>query len=248
MKGLPKMATLWARKPPEVGKTPADVVYRENKLMLLRYRPRPEGVRFETPLLLVPSLINRHYVLDLMPGKSFIEIVASRGYVGVSVSYRLAPRDKFPAQIQDVRTAVRFLKANARQLNIDPDRIAALGFSAGGHLAIATATRFEKRTYELTDDIDKISCRPDFAIAVYPGYLKAKDKEELAPGLRVPAKTPPIFLAHGGADIIAPPEHSVFMYLALRRAGVPAAAHRGRPSRPAPRVRLAPQRPAEIGP
>ncbi len=80
MKGLKNLATLWRRKPPVVGKTPAEVVYRENKLRLLRYRPRPEGVAYKTPLLLVPSLINRHYVLDLMPGKSFIEHMVSVGH------------------------------------------------------------------------------------------------------------------------------------------------------------------------
>ena len=73
--------------------------------------------------------------------------------------------------------------------------------------------------------MDDISCRPDFAIAVYPGYLKPKDKDELAPGLHVPSATPPVFLAHGGDDIISPPEHSVLMYLALKRAGVPAELH-----------------------
>ena len=63
------------------------------------------------------------------------------------------------------------------------------------------------------------------AIGVYSGYLKAKDKDQVAPGLRIPAETPPVFLAHGGADIISPPEHSVLMYLALRKAGVPAELH-----------------------
>ncbi len=100
-----------------------------------------------------------------------------------------------------------------------------VGFSAGGHLAIATATSFDQRTYEPIDDVDKISCRPDFAIGVYSGYLKAKDKDEIAPGLRIPPGTPPIFLAHGGDDIISPPEHSVLMYLALKKAGVPAELH-----------------------
>src|SRR5205814_3740005 len=127
--------------------------------------------------------------------------------------------------LQDAQRAVRLVRSKAREWGIDPKRIGMVGFSAGGHLAIATATSFEKRTYEPIDDIDKVSCRPDFAIAAYPGYLKAKDKEELAPGLRIPAKTPPIFLAHGGADIISPPEHSVLMYLALKRAGIPAALH-----------------------
>src|SRR5262249_32605794 len=87
-------------------------------------------------------------------------------------------------------------------------------------LALATATNFDKRAYEPIDDIDKVSCRPDFAIPVYSGYLKVKDKDELAPGIRVPDGTPPIFLAHGGADPVSPAEDSVFMYLALRRAGV----------------------------
>jgi dipeptidyl aminopeptidase/acylaminoacyl peptidase len=75
------------------------------------------------------------------------------------------------------------------------------------------------------DDVDKVSCRPDFAIAAYSGYLKAKDTDELAPGLRIPAKTPPIFLVHGGADIISDPNNSVLMYLALKRAGIPAELH-----------------------
>src|SRR5207247_7171113 len=115
--------------------------------------------------------------------------------------------------------AVRLVPSKASEWRIDHERIGMAGFSAGGHLAIATATSFGKRTYEPIDDIDKVSCRPDFAILAYSGYLKAKDKEELAPGLRVPAETPPIFLVHGGDDIISPPEHSVIMYLALRRAG-----------------------------
>src|SRR5205085_12438615 len=127
--------------------------------------------------------------------------------------------------LQDAQRAVSLVRSKAREWGIDPKRIGMVGFSAGGHLVIATATSFEKRTYEPVDNIDKVSCRPDFAIAAYSGYLKAKDKDELAPGLRVPAQTPPIFLVHGGADIISNPEHSMFMYLALKRAGIPAELH-----------------------
>ena len=75
------------------------------------------------------------------------------------------------------------------------------------------------------DEVDQVSCRPDFAILVYPGYLKARDKDELAPGLRIPAGTPPVFLAHGGEDLISGPEQSVLMYLALKKAGIPAELH-----------------------
>jgi acetyl esterase/lipase len=108
---------------------------------------------------------------------------------------------------------------------IDSDRIGIVGFSAGGHLAISAATAFETRSYTPIDAVDQISCRPDFTIAVYPGYLKVKEKSELAHGLNIPTNAPPIFLAHGGADLISPPEHSVVMYGALRKAGVPAELH-----------------------
>jgi acetyl esterase/lipase len=117
------------------------------------------------------------------------------------------------------------VRSKAKEWGIQPQQIGMVGFSAGGHLAIATATSFEKKTYEPVDDLDKTSCRPDFAIGVYSGYLKAKDKDEVSPGLSIPAGTPPIFLAHGGADIISPPEHSVLFYLALRKAGIPAELH-----------------------
>ncbi|HEY3355564.1 MAG TPA: alpha/beta fold hydrolase [Polyangia bacterium] len=80
MKRLWNLFTLGARPKPQVGVTPADVVHRENKWRLLHYRPRAGGAAATTPLLLVPSLINRHYVLDLMPGKSFVEYLVAQGH------------------------------------------------------------------------------------------------------------------------------------------------------------------------
>ena len=98
-----------------------------------------------------------------------------------------------------------------------------------GHLAIATATNFDRRTYKPIDDVDRVSSRPDFAIGCYSGYLKADGKDEIPPGIRIPAGTPPILLAHasdddekaGGSNV----ENSVIMYLALRRANVPTEMH-----------------------
>ena len=72
-------------------------------------------------------------------------------------------------------------------------RIGIIGFSVGGHLAIATATGFERRKYTPIDDIDKISCRPDFAVLCYSGYLKANDRDEPWNGLQIPPGTPPVF-------------------------------------------------------
>jgi acetyl esterase/lipase len=166
-----------------------------------------------------------------LEGEEVAAWLNSLGVTGIILKYRVPRRPDEPQgeparrPLQDAQRAVSLIRSKARELGIAPQRIGMVGFSAGGHLAIATATRFEKRSYEPIDAIDKISCRPDFAILVYPGYLKAKDKDELAPGLRIPAGTAPIFLAHGGNDIISPPDHSVIMYQALKRAGVPAELH-----------------------
>ncbi len=80
VKRLFNLAGMVKRPKPAVGMTPSDVVFRENKLRLIRYRPRAAGVAYRKPVLLVPSLINRHYVLDLMPGKSFAEWLVARGH------------------------------------------------------------------------------------------------------------------------------------------------------------------------
>lgn len=166
-----------------------------------------------------------------LEGEEVAAWLNSIGVTGIILKYRVPRRPEEikgePARrpLQDAQRAVRLVRSNAEKWGIKPQQIGMVGFSAGGHLAIATATSFDERTYEPVDDVDRISCRPDFAIGVYSGYLKAKDKDEIAPGLRIPAGTPPIFLAHGGADIISPPEHSVLMYLALRKADVPAELH-----------------------
>jgi acetyl esterase/lipase len=166
-----------------------------------------------------------------LEGEEVAAWLNSLGVTGIILKYRVPRRADEPKgeparrPLQDAQRAISLVRSKAKEWGIDPKRIGMVGFSAGGHLAVATATSFDKRSYEPSADIDKISCRPDFAILVYSGYLKAKDKDELAPGLRIPKETPPIFLAHGGDDIISSPEHSVVMYLALKRAGVPAELH-----------------------
>ncbi len=166
-----------------------------------------------------------------LEGEEVAEWLNSLGVTGIILKYRVPRRPDEPKGVparrplQDAQRAVSLVRSKAKEWGIGPQRIGMVGFSAGGHLAIATATSFEKRTYAPIDEIDKTSPRPDFAIGVYSGYLKAKDTDELAPGLCIPVGTPPIFLAHGGADIISPPEQSVVMYLALKRAGIPAELH-----------------------
>jgi acetyl esterase/lipase len=199
------------------------------KPSVMIYRPAKEKDT-GTALLICPGggYWNLFWELE---GEEVAAWLNSIGVTGIILKYRVPRRpgdpkgEPAPRALQDAQRAVSLVRSKARDWGIDRTRIGMVGFSAGGHLAIATATSFEKRTYEPQDDVDKISCRPDFAVAVYSGYLKAKDKDDISPGLRVPSGTPPIFLAHGGEDIISSPEHSVFMYLALKRANVPAELH-----------------------
>jgi acetyl esterase/lipase len=166
-----------------------------------------------------------------LEGEEVAQWLNSIGVTGIILKYRVPRRpgepEKEPARrpLQDAQRAVSLVRKRASDLGIDPGRIGMIGFSAGGHLAIATATGFERRAYPPIDDVDGISCRPDFAICVYSGYLKAKDRDELAPDLKIPAGTPPVFLAHGGEDLISSPEQSVVLYLSLKRAKIPAELH-----------------------
>jgi acetyl esterase/lipase len=154
----------------------------------------------------------------------------SIGVTAIVLKYRVPrrpdqPQNKPPAgALQDAQRAISLVRNKAKEWNIDPKRIGILGFSAGGHLAAWAATHFDKRAYEPMDDIDKVDCRPDFAVLIYPGYLVEKDRDELNPDIRVRKECPPMFLAHANNDPVTP-ENSVRMYLALKRAGVPAELH-----------------------
>lgn len=152
------------------------------------------------------------------------------GVTGIVLKYRVPRRSDTPKgappkqALMDAQRAMSLVRGKATEWGIDPKRIGMLGFSAGGHLTAATATSFDKRTYESIDDIDKVSCRPDFAVLIYPGGLVVPDKDELSPEIRVSKECPPMFFAHAGDDRVKA-DNSVLMYLALKRAGVPAELH-----------------------
>src|SRR2546423_1291802 len=124
-----------------------------------------------------------------LEGEEVAAWLNSIGVTGIILKYRVPRRPDEPKgeparrPLQDAQRAVSLVRSRAKEWGINPQRIGIVGFSAGGHLAIATATNFEKRTYAASDQVDKVSCRPDFVIPVYSGYLKAKDKDELASGL-----------------------------------------------------------------
>ena len=135
------------------------------------------------------------------------------------------PRNEPPPQaLMDAQRALSLVRAKADDYGVDPKRIGVLGFSAGGHLGAWASTASEKRAYEPVDDSDKTSCRPDFAVLVYPGGVVKPGQTELAPEIKVTSQTPPTFLVHANNDPVTP-ENSARYYLALKQAGVPAELH-----------------------
>jgi len=145
MKGLFHFVSRLTRPMPKVGQTPADVIHRENKWQLLRFRPRPEGVAHRTPVLLVPSLINRWYVLDLMPGKSFAEWLVDRGHDVFVIDWGTpGPEDRY-LTFDDVcdRYLGRAIRRSARAAG--SEKVHLLGYCMGGILtAIHAAARPER--------------------------------------------------------------------------------------------------------
>ena len=113
----------------------------------------------------------------------------------------------------------------AAKWGIDPHRIGVIGFSAGGHMVAATSTHFDKRSYPAADAADQESCRPDFAIACYPGHLWDGHDFNLNPDVPVTKNTPPTFLLQAEDDHVDGVEQSLVYYIALKKAGVPVEMH-----------------------
>jgi acetyl esterase/lipase len=141
-----------------------------------------------------------------LEGTEVCEWLNSIGVTGVLLKYRVPKRDgleKHGPALQDAQRAMGIVRQRAGELGVDRARIGVLGFSAGGHLAAALCSASEARTYSKTDAADELSCRPGFAVLVYPAYLTLKDDDDkVAPELRVTAHTPPTFLVQTQDDSV----------------------------------------------
>ena len=156
-------------------------------------------------------------------GTQVCEWLNELGISAVLLKYRV-PRRKsrlpYEAPLQDIQRTFGLVRQNANQWNIDPAKVGVLGFSAGGNLALMSLTSFKKRGYSPIDAADKLSCRPDFGILIYPAYLvDRKKRDTLSPEIQITSETPPCFFVHTGDDHV-PAEGSVLAYLALEKAGV----------------------------
>jgi acetyl esterase/lipase len=127
--------------------------------------------------------------------------------------------------LEDAQRTIALVRFHAAEWHIDPLKIGVLGFSAGGHLVAAVSTRFERRMYAPVDAADQESCRPDFAVALYPGHLFDYRKDTLNADLHVTRNTPPTFLLHAENDTVDGVTNSLSYYIALKDAGVPAELH-----------------------
>lgn len=166
------------------------------------------------------------------------------GITAFVLRYRLPPDYRHPVPLQDAQRAIRLVRAQAAQWNLKPDRIGIMGFSAGGHLASTAATHFDDGNPAAPDPIDRVSCRPDFAILAYPVICFSKpyghtgsrsqllgdppDPELvtlLSNELQVTDKTPPTFLFASQDDIVVDPRNSIDFFLACTANKVPAELH-----------------------
>ena len=163
-----------------------------------------------------------------LEGTEVCDWLNSTGVACVLLKYRVpntGPYPKSSAALQDAQRAVGLVRQHAAEWGIDPKRIGVLGFSAGAHLAAALSTHFDKRLYDAVDAADQLSCRPDFAVIVYPGYL-ALDKEGMKtnPEISPTAQTPPTFIVQAEDDPVHV-ENATNYFLQLKQVRVPAELH-----------------------
>ena len=163
-----------------------------------------------------------------LEGTEVCEWLNSIGVTCALVKYRVPDSGPFPrssAALQDAQRAMGLVRKHAVEWHVDPRRIGVLGFSAGGHLSAALSTHFDQRLYEPVDDADKLSCRPDFAVIVYPGYL-AMAEQGMAPNPEIHPtnNTPPTYLVQA-EDNPVHVENALVYFSELKSANVPAELH-----------------------
>ncbi|MFJ6327616.1 MULTISPECIES: alpha/beta hydrolase [unclassified Rhizobium] len=205
----------------------------------------PEGANTGAAVVVFPG--GGYKVLAMgIEGTEICDWLTSRGITCVLLKYRV-PRSgptwekghrhypKVETALQDAQRTLALVRQNAEQWHVDPHRIGVIGFSAGGHLVAAVSTHFAERTYAPVDDADRLSSRPDFAIALYPGHLWMHEDEDrdnrneadmrLRPDIRVRPDTPPTFLVQAENDDVDGIEQSLAYYIALQKAGVSTEMH-----------------------
>ena len=188
----------------------------------------PKGANTGAAVVVFPGGGYRILAIDL-EGTEVCDWLTSSGITCVLLKYRVpdsGPYPKSPMALEDAQRTVGLVRSHAAEWHIDPHKIGVLGFSAGAHLAVAVSTHFDQRLYQAVDAADAVSCRPDFAVVIYPGYLAMSDKGFAPnPDIHVTSATPPTFLLQTEDDHVAHVESSLVYYAALKAAGVSVEMH-----------------------
>ena len=183
-------------------------------------------------------------------GYQFAQWFKSLGVTSAICTYRLRGKGNdgkgygHPAPMMDAQRAIQTLRARSKELNIDPNRVGVIGFSAGGHLCSTVSTHFAAPDALSEDPVARVSSHPDFSILCYPVVAFGKSYthkgsqrnligsnpstellESLSNERQVSKETPPTFLFHTAADTVVPPQNSIDYYLACLESGVPAEMH-----------------------
>jgi acetyl esterase/lipase len=198
----------------------------------------PKGKNTGVAVVVFPGGGFEELAIDL-EGTEVCDWLASKGITCVLLKYRVPslpydwhcncrPDNFVPSTLplEDAQRTMGLVRFRAAEWHIDPHKVGVLGFSAGGYLVAEISTNFERRLYTPLDAADKESCRPDFAVGVYPGHLwVGGDAYGLNPNLPVTRQTPPTFLVQAEDDKVDGVNQSVAYYIALKNAGVPVEMH-----------------------
>jgi len=199
----------------------------------------PHGTNTGVAVVVFPGGGYRILAIDL-EGTEVCEWLAAHGITGVLLKYRVPDSGphwnpdsrreedpKAPTALEDAQRTIGLVRAHAAELHVDPHRIGVLGFSAGGHLIANVSTHWKRRAYRAVDAADTTSCRPDFAVGLYPGHLLEHTTGlfELNPTIPVTKETPPTFLVQAIDDPVDPVRNSMVYEFALWKTGVPVELH-----------------------
>jgi acetyl esterase/lipase len=196
----------------------------------------PKGKNTGVAVIVFPGGGYEILAIDL-EGTEVCDWLVSKGITCVLLKYRVpAPRSapywgaypQSPMALEDAQRTIGLVRLHAAEWHVDPHKVGVLGFSAGGHLVAATSVHFDKRMYPEIDAADKESCRPDFAVALYPGHLSVREGSlRLNPDIatHITARTPPTFLLQNENDEVDSVWDSLTYYVGLKKAGVPVEFH-----------------------
>lgn len=230
---------LWPGEPPQAKGNGC------NDIPTLTILSPRQGTENGSAVIIFPGGAYARLAADL-EGREVADWFTARGFKAFILAYRLTSNGYvLPVPLLDARRAIQTVRAGAGDFHIAPNRIVVIGFSAGGHLAGLSGTKFVTGDPNATDPVERVSSRPDYLVLGYPwlgaittdtshlSYCKIFNlmdqcdalKAEYTPALFVTKDTPPTFIYHTFNDRTVPVEQSLDFYDALVKAGVPAEMH-----------------------